>query len=197
MKLNRAETLAMNNPIRAAMQRFWEVPNLLKLGGPLPGGVALEVGCGRGVGSQMILKHFGAARVEAFDLDPAMVRRAERRLAGMGDRVKLWTGDVTHIPAPDGHYDAVFDFGIIHHVPNWRDAIAEIHRVLKPGGRFYVEEILRRFLEYWLIRTFFAHPREDRFTADDFAEALTRQGFSLVGRIDFVGWASWLVADKN
>ena len=37
----------------------------------------------------------------------------------------------------------MFDFGIIHHVPQWRRALAEVARVLKPGGRFYAEEVLR------------------------------------------------------
>jgi hypothetical protein len=75
MLLNRAETLLMNNPVRAAIQRHFEARRLLELGGPLPGGTALEIGCGRGVGTELILDVFGADRVDAIDLDPAMVER--------------------------------------------------------------------------------------------------------------------------
>jgi trans-aconitate methyltransferase len=41
----------------------------------------LEIGCGRGVGTEIILERFGARRVFAFDFDPTMVKRARRRLA--------------------------------------------------------------------------------------------------------------------
>ncbi|MHC1764566.1 MAG: methyltransferase domain-containing protein [Verrucomicrobiia bacterium] len=44
-------------------------------------------------------------------------------------------------------YDAVFDFAIIHHVPNWRDALVEVNRVLRPGGVFYAEVPLGSFFE--------------------------------------------------
>jgi SAM-dependent methyltransferase len=51
----------------------------------------LEIGCGSGYGSQLVLERFGAATVDAVDLDPAMIRRAGRRLARYGDRVSSIT----------------------------------------------------------------------------------------------------------
>lgn len=48
MLLNRTERALMNNPVRAAVQRHLEVRWLKELGGPMQGGIALEVGCGRG-----------------------------------------------------------------------------------------------------------------------------------------------------
>jgi ubiquinone/menaquinone biosynthesis C-methylase UbiE len=122
MLLNRIEKAMMNNPVRAAIQRRFEVPRLIEMGGTLDGGHALEVGCGSGVGTEAILARFGAARVDAFDLDPGMVALAEKRLRPHRDRVKLWVGDVTRIDAGDDAYDAVFDFGIVHHVPDWSNA---------------------------------------------------------------------------
>jgi ubiquinone/menaquinone biosynthesis C-methylase UbiE len=132
----------MNNPIRAALQRRIEAGRLLRLGGPVRG-VALEIGCGQGVGAEIVLDVFGAERVDAFDLDPRMIARAQSRLANRGQRARFWVGDVTRTPMPDETYDAVFDFGIIHHVPEWPHAVAEVARVLKTGGRFYAEEVLR------------------------------------------------------
>ena len=134
MLLNQVETALMNNPVRAAIQRHVEARWLRKLGGAVAGGRALEIGCGQGTGVEIILDHFGAARVDAFDLDPKMFRRAKQRLARRGDRVDLWVGDVTAIPAEADIYDAVFDVAIIHHVPDWRAALREVHRVLRPGA---------------------------------------------------------------
>jgi ubiquinone/menaquinone biosynthesis C-methylase UbiE len=146
MLLNRVEYLLMNNPLRAAIQRRFEARRLLKMGGQLPGGCVLEIGCGRGVGTELIFDVFGANRVDAFDLDPRMVRLAQRRTRRYGDRVRIWDGDVTAIAVPDSRYDAVFDFGIIHHVPDWRAAVAEVARVLRPQGRFDAEKVFGRFL---------------------------------------------------
>ena len=62
--------------------------------------------------------------------------------------MQLWVGDATAVPVEDESFDAVFDFGIIHHVPHWRAALGEVHRVLKPDGRFYAEEVLGRFVTH-------------------------------------------------
>ena len=195
MKLNRVEKLMMNNPIRSRMQRH-EAGILLKMGGPAEGSRALEVGCGRGVGTELIFDEFGADRVDAFDFDPDMVRRAQKRLGKRGDRVRVWHGDVTAIEAEDDTYDAVFDFAIIHHVPHWRDALGEIRRVLRPGGRFYCEEILREFIHHPVWSRILDHPMEDRFDHDDFREALVTGGFELVATRSLRRDMAFFVADK-
>src|SRR5262245_40883185 len=123
MLLNAIEKAMMNNPVRAAVQRHFEAPRLLEMGGASRGGNVLEGGCGRGVGSERTLDVFGAAHVDAFDLDPDMVAQATARLISRDEQVRLWVGDATQIDAADGAYDAVFDFGIIHHIPAWRDAL--------------------------------------------------------------------------
>lgn len=195
MLLNRFEKLLMNNPVRAALQRGFEGKRLLAMGGPAHGRV-LEIGCGRGVGASIILDRFGASHVDAFDLDGDMVRRAQKRLAKYGDRARVWTGDATQIEAADESYDAVFDFGIIHHIPAWRSALAEVHRVLKPGGRFYAEEIFARFILHPLWRRLFEHPLEDRFDHDQFVAALEEAGFEVLDTRDLGGQAGWFVADR-
>src|SRR5439155_882243 len=102
-------------------------------------GRALEVGCGKGAGVELILRRFGAARVDAIDLDPRMVELAQGRLRRHAERVRVRTGDAERLEAADATYDAVFDFAAIHHVPDWRAAVRELYRVLKPNGRAYVE----------------------------------------------------------
>lgn len=176
MRMNAAETALMNNPVRRAIQRRVEAPMLRRLGGTVTGEQVLEIGCGQGVGTEIILEQFGAAHVTAVDLDPAMVGLARRRLAPYGDRVSLSVADAEHIEAPDDHFDAVFDFGIIHHIPDWRAAVAEVRRVLRPGGRFFFEEVTTHALDRWSYRTFLDHPTRDRFGAFGFVHELERQG---------------------
>jgi len=164
MKLNDFEFWLMNNPLRAAIQRGYEARWLESLAfEPIRGGHALEVGCGRGIGIEIIIDRFDAKRVDAFDLDERMVRRARVRHARRRELVELWVGSVTEIPAADATYDAVFDFGIVHHVPHWRGALDEIARVLKPGGQLFFEEVLKDALARPSYRRFLDHPRHDRF----------------------------------
>jgi len=195
MLLNKVEKLLMNNPVREAAQRYYEAKRLRELGGATTGGRALEIGCGRGVGVEIILERFGADTVDAFDLDPDMVRRARARLERFGDRVSLWIGDATDIRADDGTYDAVFDFGIIHHIPDWRAALREVHRVLKPGGRFYADEIYEKFLTHPLVRALLDHPREDRFDHSRLARALEAAGLHVEASHD-EGHFGFFVARK-
>ncbi|MPY80299.1 MAG: methyltransferase domain-containing protein [Actinophytocola sp.] len=186
--MNKVETALVASPPRRWLQRWYETPTLIRLGGlPAPGSRALELGCGSGYGTQLILERFGADHVDAVDLDPAMIRRAQRRLDGHADRVCLAQGSATDLPlsldARDGSYDAVFDFGIIHHIPNWRDALDETVRVLKPGGRFYFDEVTAIALASRTYRLLFDHPEYDRFTAEEFVTALQERGLAVDDRV--------------
>lgn len=194
MLMNRAETLAVNSPLRRALQRYYEVPQLIRLGGRTPGALALEIGCGNGYGTRLILDRFGAARVDAVDLDPAMIRRARRRLRRHADAVRLRQGSATDLSAALGvdgaAYDVVFDFAIIHHVPDWRAALDEIARVLRPGGLFYFEEVTATALARPIYRRLFDHPRQDRFTAGAFLDELSRRDLDVGDR-----WRTWVGGD--
>jgi ubiquinone/menaquinone biosynthesis C-methylase UbiE len=177
MLLNRIEKALINNPVRAAVQRYVEATVLERLGRRVEGGRVLEIGCGRGIGVEILFERFGAREVHAFDLDPDMVERArERHASRPPERMKLWVGSATKIDAADGAYDAVFDFGIIHHVPEWRSAVSEVARVLRPSGRFYFEEVTKHALDRWSYRTFLDHPKHDRFTANQFIDEVERAG---------------------
>lgn len=196
MILNRVEYALMNNPVRAAIQRGFEARRLLRMGGVLEGGRALEIGCGRGVGIELILRVFGAGSVDAFDLDPRMVAQARRRLAGYGSRVRVWVGTAGDISAPDATYDAVFDFGIIHHVPDWRRVLAEVYRVLKPGGRLYAEEVLKPFIVHPLARRLLDHPQSGRFDAAGFRDELEAAGFASVASEELWRSFGWFTARR-
>ena len=148
MKLSSFGRLQMNNPARARAQRRITARHMLRLGGDIAGAAALEIGCGRGVGIEIIFDVFRADRVVAFDLDPKMIALAERRAERFGDKARVAVGSATEIREPDASFDAVFDFGVIHQIPEWRAAVAECARVLKPGGRFYFEAVSTPFFRF-------------------------------------------------
>jgi ubiquinone/menaquinone biosynthesis C-methylase UbiE len=184
MKLNPFELALVNNPLRAWSLRS-TVGWLHDAACAPPADRVLEVGCGQGDGGLEIASRFHPRAFHAFDLDEAQVARARERLGALAaDRidVRLWTGDVERIDAPDAHYDVVFEFMILHHVPEWRRALAEIARVLRPGGAFCFEELSTEFfsdvpLVSPLLRWFTQHPWSTMFDFPAFREALGTAGF--------------------
>lgn len=149
-----------------------------------------EIGCGSGYGTQLILDQFGAGRVDAVDLDPTMIARARQRLRRYSGRVQLATGSATDLQTAfgalgggaDAGYDAVFDFAVIHHIAHWRDALSEVARLLRPGGRFFFDEVTATALARPSYRLLFDHPSEDRFTAGEFLAELPRHGLQVGDR---------------
>ncbi len=181
MKLNQIEKALMNNFVRALVQHKYEARVMENLGGHVEGLKVLEIGCGHGVGTEIIFERFKAREVHAFDLDPEMIRLARQRLEKYSTRrLRLHVGDAESIDDEDASYDAVFDFGIIHHVPIWQNAVAEVARVLKPGGRFFFEEVTKKALDRWFYRSFLDHPKDNRFTGEQFIAELEKHGI-LVG----------------
>lgn len=185
MLMNRIETSLVNSPPRRWLQRYYEVPWLRRNAPPLPPDAqVLEIGCGQGYGTQLILETFEPNHVDAVDLDPTMVAKARALLRPRRDRVSLAQGSaldlISAVDARDHSYDAVFDFAIIHHIPNWRAALDEVARVLRPGGTFYFDEVTAVALASPTYRLLFDHPKHDRFTAEQFLDACETRGLHIV-----------------
>lgn len=180
MKLNWVETLLMNNPVRAWIQRRYEAPALGRMAPkPTRGATALILGCGRGVDIEVAFEILQVGTATAIDLDPKQVDRAARRVGKRyGYKLTLRVGDAEKTDFEDASFDLVLDFGIIHHIPDWRAAVREVHRVLKPGGQFLYEEVPKKQLDRWLYRTFAVHPEHDRFEPEDFGAAIAEAGLT-------------------
>jgi len=105
------------------------------------GGHVLEVGCGTGRLS-ILLARSHALSVTGLDLDPAMIERALRNADhphdGDGRRSSFLVGDVASLAFPDGSFDLVVSTLSMHHWADPRAGLAEIGRVLRPGGRALV-----------------------------------------------------------
>jgi ubiquinone/menaquinone biosynthesis C-methylase UbiE len=107
----------------------------------------LEVGCGTGTDSLQFAR--GGARFTGIDLTPRSIEIASKRFEVYGQSGDFYLSDAENLDFPDASFDVVYSFGVIHHTPNTERAAAEIHRVLKPGGKAIVMVYHRSSLYYW------------------------------------------------
>src|SRR5438105_12855957 len=103
-RMNLAESLWINSTLRVRQLRESIGPRVLALADPTGVRRVLEVGCGQGVGVELILSQFADAQVVAIDLDAKMIRRARRRLDGRRGCVDVQVGDVCSLPFDDGSF---------------------------------------------------------------------------------------------
>ena len=179
MRLNWAERLVVNNPLRMVMQQM-EMLWFMYAAFPRPNLRFLEIGCGRGAGARILLKKMHPRRIDALDLDYLMVQKAKGLLTPEERaRVSLCVGDSTLLPFKSATHDIIFGFGFLHHVPDWQSAVKETARVLKPGGRYYIEEIYPPLYLNAITRRLLLHPTENRFDGKDLKIALADAGFFL------------------
>ncbi len=180
MKANRLERMIVNSPIRLLVQEKLILP-WIKSKVNLPvNGIFLEIGCGRGAGACMLLEAFYPQAIHAMDLDEGMISEATRYLTPVQrEKINLYVGDTFHLPHRDASMDAVFGFGVLHHLPDWRGGMTEITRVLKPGGIYFLEEFYPPFYLNFLARRLLDHPEEDRFYSRDLRDFLTTVGLPI------------------
>lgn len=178
MKTNWPERMWVNSPVRLVIQAR-EALFFQRLRDLPAGGACLEIGCGRGAAVSLIAECFHPRRIDALDLDPEMVRMARRRV-GNGVPGVAMEADAQALPYRVGCFDAVFNFGILHHLEDWKRGLAEVSRVLRSGGRFYFEEIYTPLYANFLFRRLLAHPRENRFRGPEFRAALSDVRLRLV-----------------
>lgn len=113
-----------------------------------PSGAVLEVGSGPGRLAVRLARSAPGLDVTGLDLSPEMVELANRRAAEAGlpgERVRFEVGDVGALPHADGSFDAVVSTLSLHHWPDPALGLAEIHRVLRPGGEARIYD-----LAHWL-----------------------------------------------
>jgi ubiquinone/menaquinone biosynthesis C-methylase UbiE len=174
MKLNWAERLVVNNPSRV-LQQMVEIRWLKKMMPMAPGATALEVGCGRGAGARLIQKVFEPAQLFIMDLDIRMIDMAKTYLSVTdGIDLSVYVADAVALPFKTNSLDALFGFGFLHHVPDWRHALAEVARVLKVGGHYYIEELYPTLYQNFITKHILLHPTVDRFKSDDLRKELDK-----------------------
>jgi len=180
MIMNSIEYWAMNNPVRRLIQNRLEAPRLKYLCKGRTDTV-LEIGCGQGEGARIICDLFNPQEYVGIDLDPKMVARAKRKEHGLENSLFL-QADAAQLPFSDSTFDLIVDFGIIHHIPNWREALEELHRTLRINGEVFFEELPVETWEKGIgrpLKRLLDHPYEEMFRQREFSGELERLGFEV------------------
>jgi ubiquinone/menaquinone biosynthesis C-methylase UbiE len=122
------------------------------------------------------MREFEPKKLVAVDIMPEQVALAKQR----GLPANIFLADVTNTKLPSASFDAVFVFGVLHHVPEWRSALKEINRVLKPEGALLLEEPDKKALDDAERYLKICHPIKSRFEWTEFVEALQKSGFRVI-----------------
>nr|WP_279237394.1 class I SAM-dependent methyltransferase [Dyella sedimenti] len=123
----------------------------------------LEVGCGVGAQTEVLLRRFPNLHVTGVDRSAAQLASAERNLAATAwceARYTLQQADATDLPFADRSFDAAYLCWVLEHMPSPARVLSELRRVLSPGAVVYVTEVLNasffldpyspNLLRYWM-----------------------------------------------
>lgn len=157
----------------------------LKVTGTLglrPGEHLLDAGCGPGETAVLLARDVGA-RVTGITLSAFEIKRARERAAaqGVGDLVTFEYGDYTALSYPDESFDAVLALESLQNAPDLEQALRELYRVLRPGGRISFSDFsLESAAEPRRLATFMSTLKLPRLpTLQEWLEYVSDAGFQI------------------
>ena len=142
----------------------------------------LEIGCGHGFGAKTIKKYFSPNKIIAIDLDPRMVVSARKQIHD--PTIVFEIADATKLPYKDNSFEAVFVYGVIHHIPGplWKKSLDEINRILKKNGQAFIyDNSIESFKTLWgrVSRIISKHPYDSMYKKSEFINYLKSIGFKI------------------
>ena len=161
--------------------KTFEFRELMKLSRLRKTDRVLDLGCG--TGTQTIIVGGRTKQVIGVDTDPAWVERARFYRERFGDHVdvQFLLGPVEAQGLEEGSFDKVLSFCVIEHIPNHREVLSELYRILKPGGEMILSaDALEGIDDPALIEK---HRKDNHvfqyFRSDTFRSCLTEAGFEV------------------
>jgi ubiquinone/menaquinone biosynthesis C-methylase UbiE len=139
--------------------------------------VVVDVGCGWGPAFKLLKDDFAPDHIVGIDVSAEMIAAARREAAKHGIPVDLHQADCADLPLADGSVDMVFCHQTFHHLVEQEKALAEFHRILKPGGLLLFAESTRAYIHSWIIRLLFRHPMDVQRDAPEYIAMIRNAGF--------------------
>jgi ubiquinone/menaquinone biosynthesis C-methylase UbiE len=159
--------------------RWYLFPRFLTLMEDSLNGKGLALGPGVGWETLALAEKFPETTLIGVDYDSDQVAQARQNLArrpSLMPRVDFRQGDATALSFPAAMFDFAYELNVLHHIRDYPVAIREVHRVLKPGGQFFLQDLARRFFLPGVRRLF---PPESLFTRAELARDLETAGFDV------------------
>ena len=189
-KMHWLEKLAVNSKLDYGFHKFFGFYKYLKGVKLLEPAKILEIGSGVGITSNFISSKFNKSTLIATDFDASQIESAKSQKRNANIIFKQ--EDATQLSFPQENFDACFAILVFHHINNFSDALREIHRVLKTGGKLFVYDIPWKSwnpLSRWFV---FGQP--GLFTKHEFIKILELSGFEIVTVKS--GFNFWIEAKK-
>ena len=152
----------------------------------------IEVGCGVGAQTEILLRRYPELFVHGIDLNDKQLKAAKPRLDQLSfakDRFQIEEMDASKMTFKDSSFDGAFLCWVLEHVPNPSEVLKEVHRVLRPGGKVFITEVMNStfFLDpyspnvwkYWMAFNDYQYENSgDPFVGAKLGNFLTKTGFS-------------------
>ena len=184
MKLSGKEFDAMQMGWRKWYIEKMELRTFKRFGLVIKDADILEVGCGNGYAASLLTAQQPRSYT-GLDIMPEQLEIARGRDLPGARFVEGSADDLSRFP--DGSFDAVLDFCILHHVEGWRSFFDECHRVLRDGGSVYAADLSKRCIHIVDALLHWGHAEEALFTLREFETEANRRGFETLRKTSDLG----------